>query len=81
MSDRVSNARSSRDGSAVPTATRVRERVKVRHRRRFRKERPSALDSEDWLAGARSRRLRLFTLGSAVVLVLVAAVYLTFRRP
>ncbi len=74
----MSNARSGFGGAAVPTASRVRERVKVRRRRRTRKE-PKALDSERWLTGATSRRLRSFTLGSAALLVLVLGVYLICR--
>ena len=72
------DARPSRDGTAVPTATRVREQVKVRRRRRARKERPNALDSERWLTGAKSRNLRLFTLGMAVLVFVVIALYLVF---
>jgi hypothetical protein len=75
----MSDAQSSRDGGAVVTATRVREVVKVRRRRRTRKE-PNALDSERWLAGAASRRLRRFTLGSAALVLLVVAVYLILRQ-
>jgi len=77
----MSDAQSSRGGSAVPTATRerVRERVKVR-RRRSRNERSSALDAESWLAGAKSRRLRWFTLGSGALVLVVIAVYLIFRH-
>jgi hypothetical protein len=74
----MSNEQSSRDGGVVLTATRVREVVKVRRRRRARKE-PKALDSERWLAGATSRRLRKFTLGSAALAFLVLAVYLILR--
>ncbi len=80
MSDRRLDARSSRDGTgAVSEPTRVRERVKVRRRRRFRKEPGNALDAERWLAGARSRRLRRFTLGSSVLVLLVIVVYLILR--
>ncbi len=80
MSDRTLDARSSRDGTgAVSDPKRVRERVKVRRRRRFRKEPGSALDAEGWLAGARARRLRRFTLGSSVLVLLVIVVYLIFR--
>ncbi len=63
------------------TATRVRvkKRVKVR-RRRSRKEQASALDAEAWLAGAKSRRLRRFTLGSGAVLLLLIALYFIFRQ-
>jgi len=68
------DARPSRDGSAAPTATR--ERVTVRRRRRTRKQRPDALDSERWLTGAKSRRLRLFTLGAGVLVFLVIVLYL-----
>jgi len=77
----MSDAQSSRGGSAVPTATRerVRERVKVR-RRRSRKERSSALNAETWLVGTRSRRLRKFTLGSGALLLLVIALYFIFRH-
>ena len=57
----------------------MRERVKVRRRRRTRKE-PKALDSERWLAGATSRRLRKFTLGAAVLSSLVIGLYLLLRR-
>jgi hypothetical protein len=78
MSDRMSNAQSSRDGGVVPTATRVRERVTVRRRRRTRKE-PKALDAERWLAGATSRRLRRFTVGSAALVLLVIALCLILR--
>ena len=57
----------------------MRERVKVRRRRRTRKE-PKALDSERWLACATSRRLRKFTLGAAVLSSLVIGLYLLLRR-
>jgi hypothetical protein len=77
MSDRTLDARSDRDGAAVSTGTRV--RVTVRRRRRARKQRPDALEPERWLAGAKSRRLRLFTLGSSVVVFLMIAIYLMFR--
>jgi hypothetical protein len=78
----MSDAQSSRGGRAVPTAVRavrIKERVTVR-RRRSRKGRPSALDAERWLAGSRSRSLRMFTLGSSALLVLVIALYFIFRR-
>jgi len=79
MSDRTFDARSSRDGTgAVSTPTR--ERVKVRRRRRFRKEPGNALDAERWLAGARSRRLRMFTLVSGALLLLMIALYFVFRQ-
>jgi hypothetical protein len=57
----------------------VRERVKVR-RRRSRQEQASALDAERWLAGAKSRRLRRFTLASGAVLLLLIALYFIFRQ-
>jgi hypothetical protein len=77
----MSDARSSR-GDAVTTAAgvdRIRERVTVR-RRRSRKGAPSALDAERWLAGSQSRSLRMFTLGSAALLLLVIVMYFIFRR-
>jgi hypothetical protein len=78
----MSDAQSSRGGSAAPTAdraVRTKERVTVR-RRRSRKNRPSALDAERWLAGSRSRSLRLFTLGSGALLLLMIVGYFIFRR-
>jgi hypothetical protein len=74
----MSNEESSRDGGVVLTGTRVREQIKVRRRRRIRKE-PKALDSDRWLAGATSRRLRKLTLGPAALVLLVLAVYLILR--
>jgi hypothetical protein len=66
-------------GSVAPIAVRTKERVTVR-RRRSRKGRPSALDAERWLAGSHSRSLRMFTLGSGALLVLVIALYFIVRR-
>jgi hypothetical protein len=74
----MSEAQSSR-GSVAPVAVRTKERVTVR-RRRSRKGRPSALDAERWLAGSHSRSLRMFTLGSGALLVLVIALYFIVRR-
>jgi len=81
MSDQTSDSRSSRGDGTVGSATRVRikKRVKVR-RRRTRKEQASALDAEGWLAGAKSRRLRRFTLGSGAVLLVLIALYFIFRQ-
>jgi hypothetical protein len=78
----MSDAQSSHGTSAVPLAgraVRTKERVTVR-RRRSRKGRPSALDAERWLAGSHSRSLRLFTLGSGALLLLVLVLYFVFRR-
>jgi hypothetical protein len=75
----MSDAQSRRDDGTARKATRVRARVKVR-RRRSRKEQASALDAERWMAGAKSRRLRLVTLGSGVVVLLVITVYFIFRH-
>lgn len=76
----MSDAESSRGGSAVPTASRVREQVRVRRRRRARQEIPGALDADRWVGGARSRRLRMFTLGSSVLVALAIVVYFIFRQ-
>lgn len=78
----MSDAQSGRGGSAAPTSAREvrpRERVTVR-RRRSRKGRPSALDAERWLAGSQSQWLRMFTLGSGALLLLVIVLYFIFRR-
>jgi hypothetical protein len=79
MSDRMSDAELFRGDGRVRTATRVRKRVKVR-RRRSRKEHAAALDAERWLAGAKSRRLRKFTVGSGAMLLLVIVLYFIFRQ-
>lgn len=75
----MSDARSSLDDGRVRTATRVRKRVKIR-RRRSKKEQASALDAEHWLAGAKSRRLRRFTLGAGALLLLLIALYFICRQ-
>ncbi len=68
------------DGTGrTATRERIKKRVKVR-RRRSRKEQASALDAERWLAGAKSRRLRRFTLGSGALLLLLIALYFIFRQ-
>jgi type II secretory pathway component PulM len=74
----MSDAQSGR-GSVAPVLVRTKERVKVR-RRRSRKERPSALDAERWLAGSHSRSRRMVTFGSGALLLLVIVLYFVFRR-
>ena len=83
MSDQTSDAWSNPGDGAAPTETRVRERIKRRvkvRRRRSRKEQASALDAERWLAGAKSRRLRRFTVGSGALLLVLIALYFIFRQ-
>jgi len=75
----MTDAQSSRGGGAAPTAVRTKERVKVR-RRRSRKDRPSALDAERWLASSRPRSFRMIAFGAGTLLLLVLVVYFILRQ-